>query len=110
MDYRRIRALTCAAIGLLLSASAAAAQTSENLSSLLPDLILHDIVLPTPAQAIFSHSVHFSPFQSDDPNNPAVGIVESVNKLIADQLSAFPLGSSSGGFTYTFDSELGTFR
>ena len=56
-----------------------------------------------------SHEVHFSPIETDELNNPAVGIVRSFNKLMMVQLSSFPLGSSAGGFTYSFDDSLGTF-
>lgn len=119
MDYRRVRTLrprgramfaTAVAIGAIALCARPAAGQEGDLSSLLPDLILRDVVLPTPTSPGLSHSAHFSPLVTNDVQNPAVGIVESVNKLIAAQLSAFPLGSSSGGFTYTFDRDLGTFR
>jgi hypothetical protein len=79
------------------------------LAELLPDLILRGITLPRPTNAELSHEAHFSPIEANDLNNPAVGIVQSFNKLMMTQLSTFPLGSSAGGFTYEFDSSLGTF-
>jgi hypothetical protein len=62
-------------------------------------------------------------FQGADPvilvetNHPAhfgaqpgaQGIMTAINRSIASQIATFPLGSSSGGFAYTFDPELGVF-
>src|SRR5687768_16131853 len=90
-------------------ALAAPANAQSALADLLPALILREVTLPRPA-AGFSHDVHFSPLTTNDLTNPAVGIVQSFNKLMAVQFSTFPLGSSTGGFTYTFDTTLGTFR
>lgn len=86
---------------------AAAAQTpaSTDLAGLLPGLILRDVTLPSA-----THGAHFSPLSINDPTNPAVEIVQSFNKQLVVQLSTVPLGSSSGGFTYTFDPAVGTFR
>lgn len=39
----------------------------------------------------------------------AQGIMTAINRSIASQIATFPLGSSSGGFAYTFDPELGVF-
>jgi hypothetical protein len=36
-------------------------------------------------------------------------IMTGINRSIASQIATFPLGSSSGGFAYTFDPELGVF-
>jgi hypothetical protein len=120
MDYRRLRALiarrsvrvvTCIALAAALCVVVpAAAQDETTLAGLLPDVILRDITLPTSASPGLSHSAHFSPLTGNDLGNPAVAIVESFNKLMVVQLSTFPLGSSAGGFTYTFDPGLGTFR
>ena len=96
----------------VLAVPAAQAQTSgpPRLSELLPDLILRGITLPRAAGSELSHEAHFSPADSSELNNPAVGIVTNFNKSMIAQLSTFPLGSSSGGFTYAFDESLGTFR
>ena len=114
MGDRRIRALKIAVVAaalVLTGASQAAAQDESGggLASLLPELILREIRLPTPAGGL-SHSAHFSPFTVDELTNPAVAIVESFNKLMVLQLSTFPMGSSSGGFSYAFDPALGTLR
>jgi hypothetical protein len=119
MVDRWIRALRHPALGLALvlvlaHAPRAFAQTQTesepDLSALLPELILREIRLPTPTQPGFSHSAHFSPFVVADIENPAVAIVDSFNKLMVVQLSTFPMGSSSGGFSYAFDPTLGTLR
>jgi hypothetical protein len=114
MADRRIRALTRAGLvlGVLLAvAPQALAQgdSSQDLASLLPELILREIRLPTPPGGL-SHSAHFSPFTVDDLENPAVAIVGGFNQLMVTQLSTLPIGSSSGGFSYAFDPTLGTLR
>jgi hypothetical protein len=88
------------------------AQTAPplRLSELLPDVILREVTLPRPAVAGLSHEAHFSPIEGNELDNPAVGIVRNFNKLAIVQLSTQPLGSPAGGFTYTFDDSLGTFR
>ena len=52
----------------------------------------------------FSHAAHFV----SQPN--AQETLRQLNRGIAAQLSTFPLGSSSSGFTYDFDPELGVFN
>jgi hypothetical protein len=115
MGDRQFRALIAGAFALiaaLTTASRANAQASgnPNLSSLLPELILREITLPTPTTPGLSHAAHFSPFTVADLHNPAVEIVEAFNKLMVVQLSTFPIGSSAGGFSYAFDPTLGTFK
>ena len=116
----RMRAvIICAAtvFALGLSITSARAQTPP-LSQLLPELILRDITLespPVPAGVPgtpegFTHVAHFSPLEAHELNNPVVGIVQSFNTQMATQFSTFPLGSSSGGLTYVFDENVGTFR
>ena len=115
MVDRRLRTMRTAcglALAILLAtAPGAAAQTeSTNLSSLLPELILREIRLPTPTTPGLSHSAHFSPFAVAELANPAVAVVDAFNKQTVLQLSTSPIGSSSGGFSYAFDPTLGTFR
>jgi hypothetical protein len=96
---------------IVLSIAASAAAQSPTPSELLPDLILRGITLPRPTTGdVISHEAHFSPIDANELNNPTVAVVSSFNQLISGQLSTFPLGSSAGGFTYTFDEALGTFR
>ena len=97
------------AILCLVPSFASAQVASEGLAGLLPGLILRDVTLPSPPPGFFSHAAHFSPLSINDPTNPAVEIVQAFNTQMVLQLSTFPLGSSSGGFTYTFDPAVGTF-
>ena len=65
------------------------------LAELLPRLILSEITVqspPAPAgipfiPAGFSHEAHFSPLESNELNNPVVGIVQSFNTQMATQFS-----------------------
>jgi hypothetical protein len=101
---------SCAAalFGLALAASPARAQHVP-LANLLPELILREIVLQSPAAGL-SHVAHFSPLQANEPDNPAVAIVQGFNSQIATQFATFPLGSSAGSLTYVFDESIGTLR
>jgi hypothetical protein len=106
-----VRAFLSIGLALVIASDAnAQASSSQHLAEILPDLILRGITLPRPTTPDISHEAHFSPIEANELNNPAVGIVQSFNKLMMVQLSTFPLGSSAGGFTYTFDESLGTFR
>jgi len=120
---RFLTALGVALISVQATPSPAAAQIVKQLppvplAQLLPDLILREVTLQSPPvppgipgiPAGFTHEAHFSPLDSEDLNNPVVGIVQSFNRQMATQFSTFPLGSSSGGLTYTFDETVGTFR
>ena len=105
-------------LGLPWTLPSAQAQ-HKPLSQLLPELILRDITLdspPAPPGNIlgvpvgFSHLAHFSPIETNELNNPVVGIVQGFNGQMATQFATFPLGSSSGGLTYEFDPSVGTLR
>jgi hypothetical protein len=117
---RCFRALLCLAI-LLMTAAAGRAQTSETggLSNLLPDLILRGITLPGGADPGSPHAGHFTLLdprrgsQAASITSPegtaAAGAVLAFNDRLRSQLANFPLGSSAGGFTYTYDPQLGTY-
>jgi hypothetical protein len=109
MSYTRLSVAGAFVACLTFGATTADAQDAP-LAQLLPDLILGDITLPAPGGGVLSHAAHFSPLVANDPDNPAVAVVRSFNTLLLAQLSSFPLGSSTGGLTYTFDASLGTFR
>ena len=57
--------------------------------------------LANPAQ---SHDAHFR------SQSNAQATLRQLNAGIAAQLATFPIGSSSGGFTYTFDETLGVYN
>jgi hypothetical protein len=100
-------------VGALMTPALARAQDVP-LARLLPELILRDITVQSPGpnspSGNLSHVAHFSPIEANEPNNPAVGIVQGFNGQMATQFSTFPLGSSTGGLTYVIDESLGTFR
>jgi hypothetical protein len=56
---------------------------------------------PVVLQTGFGHEAHFS------SQTEAQATLSLLNRNIASQLTSFPLGSSSGGFTFTLDPALG---
>jgi hypothetical protein len=94
---RRILGLAWVLVGF---APATAGAQSNGLSTLLLRFFApsNPIVLATTG-----HQAHFG-------SQPAAQeALRQLNRGIATQLSTFPLGSSSGGFTYTLDPALGVF-
>jgi hypothetical protein len=77
---------------------------ASNLRDLLTNFLRQGITLAPPPAGFPSHEAHFI---GDD--SPQFQAVQELNGLIANQLSSFPLASSAGGFTYTFDPALGVF-
>ena len=96
--------------------------SAQSLARLVPNLVFAEVTLaPGPATAPpipgTPHTAHFSPF------NPLFGIDAPTQAILDDQLrqvpvlirqansqlATFPIGSSSGGFTYQFNPDLGTF-
>lgn len=97
----RVLAAAAGSCLLLLTAGTAHAQDSDGLAGALlrffspsNPVILRDT----------GHSAHFVSAPG------AQAILREVNRDIATQISTFPLGSSSPGFTYTFDPALGVFN
>jgi hypothetical protein len=90
----------------LIGALPASAQSSGTpLSQLLPRLFLDQIRLAPPAPGTtVDHQAHF---QNLTPDSLAVPF--ALNDALVAQLSRLPLGTSSGGFTFTFDEAAGTF-
>ena len=65
-----------------------------------------------PTGPFTSHEAHFQPILQPGELAPGFEINQlqiPINSIIAAQVSTVPLGSSSGGFAYTYDSALGTF-
>jgi hypothetical protein len=73
------------------------------LSEILVNLIQSEIRLAPPTPPNPSHEAHFIP-GTDAELTPFL-----FNQAIVSQLSALPLGTPSGGFTYTFDPGTGTY-
>jgi hypothetical protein len=99
---RSIRVVVVAV--LTLCAPQAFAQ--EGLSGLLLRFFSpsNPVVLQKFPVAEFSHDAHFL------SQTNATKTLNQINTAIASQVSTFPLGSSSAGFTYTFDSSLGVYN
>src|SRR3954447_3949647 len=100
-----------AACGSVLLPRPAAAETL--LSQLLLKVLLSDITLAPPSGNFPSHEAHFQPILSngDVASGFEINQLEvplTINSIIAAQLSTVPLGTSSGGFAYTYDPALGT--
>lgn len=98
----RARAFLLTTSVVLLVPALAQAQNAP-LASLLPDLLQFDIHLAPPATGP-SHEAHFIP-TSDQLQAP-----DLFNQQIVAQLATIPIGSPSGGFSFTFDPTLGTFE
>ena len=107
-----MKRILVALVVCLLVAPAAEAHTT--LSQLLLKALLSDIVLAPPSGPFTSHEAHFQPVIRPGEVAPGFEINQleiplAINSMIASQLATVPLGSSSGGFAYTFDPALGTF-
>ena len=87
-------AIAAAILALPLTSSSALAQDVP-LANLLPELILREIVLQSPAAGL-SHQAHFSPLEANEPNNPAVGIVQGFNGQLATQFARSRLDPQPG--------------
>ena len=103
-------------VALVILCSPAVAN-GQGLADLVPDLILNGITLPGGAAPGNPHAGHFT------LGNPTIGgsqpasrvdsatilAVENFNGSFIRQLTNVPLGSSTGGFTFTFDEKTGTY-
>src|SRR5262249_29371179 len=103
--FRSHRALV--ALVALSAALPAHAQTAQApLAGLLLNFFSpsNPVILEANPVPMFSHAAHFM-------SQPAAQeTLRGLNSGIATQLSTFPIGSSSGGFTYTFDESLGVYN
>jgi hypothetical protein len=97
-----------AAVLFLVGAGAApaVAQTSGGVGDILLRFFSPEnpVVLAANPNPAFSHEAHFRSQEN------AQQILRQLNAGIATQISTFPIGSSSGGFTYTFDESLGVYN
>jgi hypothetical protein len=96
--------LTAVSAGLLAPGTVLAQSGPPPLSGILPTL--HRAVIAAEDQA-------FSSLTSTEPEDIRKARLDTVlhtNNLFAAQLSSFPLGSSAGGFTWTFEPVTGTFN
>ena len=103
------RSVVAAAVCTLsLFSENANAQTSSTLVGQMKDFFLQSVVISrTPGGGgVVAHT----PVFVDDPSVTATtDLISQISQQIGSQVSIFPLGSSSGGFTYGYDAALGTF-
>jgi hypothetical protein len=76
---------------------------AQSLSELLPRLLSESVTMPSTVGNIAGnpHEAHFLPAVAQ------LRAPYALNGALVTQLSTFPLGSSSGGFTYTLDEKTG---
>jgi hypothetical protein len=96
---------TILGVAALVLASALPAQAG--LADLIPGLFDQRIVLadPPPGSPFSSHAAHFL-----DGASRLNATGAALNGSLISQLATFPIGSSAGGFTFTYDSTLGVFN
>ena len=103
---RFIVRMSVAAIVAVLLPSVLFAQ-SLPLAQILPNTLVGSVDMVSSAAAGVPgnpHDAHFIAALGADQ------VPLTINKLIAAQLSTFPIGSSSAGFVFNFDSATGTFK
>jgi len=92
------------ALALVTLPAAVFAQQTP-VASILPELLGNTITLiPSNLPDQPNHIAHFRP----GPGDAALKVPAQVNQALLTLLSTYPLGSPSGGFTYTFDPAIGT--
>jgi hypothetical protein len=104
---RRFRLLATVVVLAGLPAARASAQDSGGLASLLLNFFSPSnpvVLAPSTNPQFPSHSGHFS----SQPQ--AQQVLRGLNAGIASQISTFPIGSSSAGFSYTFDETTGVYN
>lgn len=101
MAQRPVTAVLVPLTLLVLSSGTARAQ---NLADLIPNLLGSNTVINARSATAVDHTAHFVPDLTQRVQAPA-----QINEAIVSQLTTFPLGTSSGGFTYTFDPALNIF-
>ena len=104
---RRSFAARAIALGLFMSAPAGlqAQSPRPDLSTLMRTQILDIWLSRTPEGS----RILIDPPATDLRTLSPFTLVTQIEQQIGSQLSSLPLGSSSGGFTYGYDSSLGTF-
>jgi hypothetical protein len=93
-----------AAWAVVALALTAAPATAASLADLIPNLFDREIFLKPPGPGQFDHSTHFS-----DEGDRLRATGDVINQALVSQLSTFPITSTSGGFTYSYDASVGSF-
>jgi hypothetical protein len=103
---KRLAAALAVCVAFLASDSASA-QTS--LTDLMRQTFVDSVVLSkTPGGG--GIVAHQPVFVNDERVVSVTSLIDQISTQIGSQVSIFPLGSSSGGFTYGYDSALGTYN
>ncbi len=104
---RRSVAAWIVGLGLLVSVpgQAEAQTTAPDLSTLMRSQILDIWLSRTPD----GQRILIDPPSGDLRSLSPFTLVTQIEQQIGSQLSSLPIGSSSGGFTYSYDAALGTF-
>jgi hypothetical protein len=106
-DVMPKRTLAAALTWLALATFPHLARAQDDLAGILTGFFDPDrptITLAPPPPGFTSHETHF--FSQPGAQDTMV----LLNAAIVSQLSTFPLGSSSGSFTYNYDANLGVFE
>ena len=106
----------CLLVGLATIPKPASAQDGS-LSTLVPDLIPRGVTLPGGDAPGNPHAGHFTlgnpttggSQATSQVDQASIDAVVNFGNSLRSQFANFPLGSSSGGFTYSFDSATGTY-
>jgi hypothetical protein len=106
MKLRTLAALACS---LVMSDGLLEAQEETPLSQLVVNLFQPERFLNAVGVGP-NHTAHFQLSGGTGGNEILFLNAALVNQAIISQLTSLPLGSSSGGFTYSFNPEVGTFE
>jgi hypothetical protein len=100
----RIRTCLVPAIVVMLFPGRLLAQSAP-LSQIVADVLLKSVTMTSTTTTVAGnpHEAHFIAALGQDSTPFAI------NKALVGQLSTFPIGSSSGGFVFNFDSATGLF-
>ena len=119
--YRTRVAVLAVATALVASVLDAAAQSTTTydgpLATMVPNVLVNTIHLAVGAPARVTggtvsppHDAHFNVLNDLSFTGPnAAATAAGVNRALASQFATFPLGSSSGGFTWNFDQSTGAY-
>jgi hypothetical protein len=111
------RSQWCLAGALLAVPAHVCAQQNDGLAQLVPRLILDGVQLPGAADPGSPHAGHFKLLDpgfgnsqpGSLPNEAAIRAVGAFGDRLRAQFANFPLGSSTGGFTYNLDEASGLY-
>ena len=103
----RIAIITMVCSGVLLSAASRGFAQTTPLAELGSDVFTNILVSRTPAgTGVIAHT---PVFLGDPTVTNVTDLINRIHEQVGTQATLFPIGSSSGGFTYNYDSAIGTF-